>query len=370
MRLCGKVTTTAALAAVLVVAPSIGRGQSPSSPPTALPLHSALPGDQVAPSATSPGRYGRTELTAALPPPSNNATDFVPLPPLATPQPGGPTLPTEPPPAPWFSLAPSYIPPGAKSGAFQQSLLRATYLPRLGGNGFGMTDVTKQLTFALPPFIAGSPILLTPAATSHFLDGPNTPDLPSEVYDFELEFRYLKQVTPRLGIDLAAAPSYFGDLKNDSHQAWRVTGRALAAYDWTPTVKLVAGALVLGRADYPALPAGGVIWKPSDDWRLDFIFPKPKFARRMFVDGDVEHWSYLAGEFGGNTWAYDRPGGIADKFTYSDLRLIAGWQRYTPSGLSGRVEAGWVFHREITLESGLPGDTPPDTFMVRGEMSY
>lgn len=344
--------------------------QSLSTPPTMLPLHSAFGPKVDSLSAPSNERDGRTELSAFLPPPSNDRGELRAEPPLGSLPPPGAAAIDEPPPAPWFSLTPTYIPPGAKSGSLQQALLRATYLPRLGTDGFGMTDVVKQFTFAVPPFIAGSPILITPAATTHFLDGPATVALPDEVYSFELEFRYMKQATKRFGFDLAAAPSYFGDLKNDSHQAWRVTGRALGAFDWTPTLKLVAGALILGRSDYPALPAGGVIWKPSDEQRYEFIFPRPKFARRIHVDCDREQWLYVMGEFGGNTWAYDRPNDIADKFTYSDYRLNFGWQHVAPGGLNGRLELGWVFHREITLLSGLPGSTPPDTFLIRGELSY
>lgn len=363
---------SAELLAMLMIATTIGASSrsataQPSEPPTALPLHSALPED------AREGEFSRAPwLTASalLPPPSNNAPDFVPDPPFATPQPSGPTFGPEPVPAPFFSWKPTYVPPGAKSGPFQLSLFRATYLPRFGSDGFGMTDVTKQFTFALPPFIYGSPLLISPSATSHFLDGPSTVDLPSEVYSFELEFRYMRQVTSRFGIDVGFAPSYFGDLHNDSHEAWRVTGRALAAWDWTPTIKLVAGGLVLGRSDYPAIPAGGVIWKPNPDWRLDFIFPRPRFSYRYLVDCDVEYRTYLGGEFGGNTWAIDRTGGVADKFTYSDLRMMLGWERYTPRGLNGRLEIGWVFDRKITLQSGLPGFKPNDTLMARGEVSF
>src|SRR5262245_22508804 len=122
-------TTLGTLLAAGGVAPSLARGQLPAAPPTALPTHSALPGDQLDRATLS---VRPPEFTAAIPPPSNEGPDFVPLPPLAKPQPAGPTFGEEPPPSPWFSLHPSYIPPGAKSGSFQQSLLRATYLPRMG----------------------------------------------------------------------------------------------------------------------------------------------------------------------------------------------------------------------------------------------
>ena len=97
--------------------------------------------------------------------------------------------------------------------------------------------------------------------------------------------------------------------------------------------------------------------------------PRPRFAYRYSVDCDVEKYFYLAGEFGGNTWAIDT-NGVQDKFTYSDLRMMLGWERRTERGLNARAEFGWVFDREIEFTSGAPGFVPNDTFMARGELSY
>ena len=337
-----------------------------AGPPTAIVTHSALPED-VRPDV-APARLSRLRLPAV---------DDGSGPRIA---PTGYELPTPdewparlepPPPAPPLSWRPTYVPPGAKSGALQQALLRATYLPRLeNDSGFGMTDVVKQFTFALPPFVYGSPILVTPGLTMHFLDGPGSLDLPNDVHTIELEFRYLKQLGPRWGIDVAAAPSYYGDFANDSSDAWRVTGRALAAWDWTPTTKLVFGTVILGRDDFFAVPAVGAILTPAPEIRAELIIPRPRLKYRLADDGIAAHWAYLGGEFGGNTWAIDRTGGIADKFTYSDLRLVVGYERAAVRGLSARAEAGWVFDREIEYRSGIPGFSPADTFMLRGEVSY
>lgn len=368
-----------------------------AGPPTAIPTHSAwredaTPGDasffnlpsrndvprdaQSIASRTRASLLGLAPIEVAprlisLNPPAEAKQELVPVPAYATPQPSGPTLLAEPLPAPWFSLGPTYAPPpGAKSGSFQQSLGRATYLPRIGADGFGMTSLSHQFTFALPPFIKGSPILFTPTFTTHFTDGPGQAPVPSELRDYELEFRYLKQATPRLGIDLAVAPSYFGDMDNDSGDAWRITGRALAAWNWAETVQVVAGGLYLGRSDFLAMPVGGVIWKPSENRRFDILFPRPRAYARTFCDGELEHWVYVGGEFGGNTWAIDRPGDIPDKMTYADLRLLVGWERKIPHGLNARFELGWVFNRSIEFNSGFPGFDPSDTLMLRGETSF
>lgn len=303
--------------------------------------------------------------------PSADGPEFITVPPLGQPQTSAPIWPEEPQPAPAFSLRPTIKHKDAKPGSLQGSLIRAAYLPRLGNaGGFGMTDVTKQFTFAVPPFFYGNPILITPSATVHFLDGPAPLDLPSRVHDFELEFRYMRQVTGRFGFDSAIAPAYYGDLHNDSSDAWRLTGRFIGAWDWSPTVKLVGGAWFLGREDIPVSPVVGAVWKPNDYWQVDAIVPRPRVYYRFEAHEKVKNWIYLGGEFGGNSWAIDRAGGVPDKFTYSDLRLVVGWERTKTLGLNARVELGWVFDRKIEYASGIAGFNPDNTLMLRGELSY
>lgn len=317
-----------------------------------------------------PGLFAST-TNVAMVPPSTNQRDYVPNPSYATSPLGAPPAEFVPPQElPFFSWRPSHIPEGAKTGIFQQSLFRTTYLPRIGDNGFGMTSLNKQFTFALPPFISGSPILLTPSYTTHFLDGPGPIDVPPHLIDGELEFRYMKQATPRLGIDLAVAPSFFSDGHNMSSQAWRVTARALGAYALNDRWQIVGGGVYTGRSDFPAVPVAGFIWKPNCEVRVEAVFPRPKAYWRPFVNGKIEHWFYVGGEYGGNTWAIDHEGGIPDKMTYADLRLLVGWERKAPGGLNGRFELGWVFDRSIEFTSGRPGFDPDDTLMVRGEFSF
>lgn len=363
---------------------TILQSNDPLAPPiVTLPPHATIPTFAAtkaaetqravtsnAESASAPGLFAST-TNVAMVPPSTSQRDYVPNPPYATSPLGAPPAEFVPPQEiPFFSWRPSYIPEGAKNGIFQQSLFRATYLPRIGDDGFGMTSLNKQFTFALPPFISGSPILLTPRYTTHFLDGPGQIDVPPHLMDGELEFRYMKQATPRLGIDLAIAPSFFSDGHNMSSQAWRVTGRALGAWTVNERWQIVGGGVYTGRSDFPAVPAAGFIWKPSCDVRVEAVFPRPKAYWRPFVNGTIEHWFYVGGEYGGNTWAIDHEGGIPDKMTYADLRLLVGWERKSPGGLNGRLELGWVFDRSIEFTSGRPGFNPTDTLMLRGETSF
>lgn len=369
---------------------SVADGQL-TAPPTALPLNSALREDATPseerlfnlPSLEEKRPRAAAASVALAPIESRTVSQILVAPPQAItprstpifveePAVEGPVFPLdEPPPAPPFSWRPTSIPPGAKSGIVQALISRKTLIPRLGDDdGFGVSSITQGVTLAVPPFYYGSPILVTPSVAAHFTDGPGPAPVPPRLFDVELQFRYMKQATPRLGIDVAVAPSYFGDGDNDSSEAYRVVGHAIAAYELRPKLQLVVGALYLGREDWPAVPVGGVIWKRSDEWRYELVVPRPRIYYRPFVNGDVQHWTFLGGEFGGNTWAVDRPGDIADKLTYSDLRLVVGYERFKTQGGNLRFEAGWVFNRSIEFESGFPGFDPSDSFMVRGESRF
>ena len=48
------------------------------------------------------------------------------------------------------------------------------------------------------------------------------------------------------------------------------------------------GVLYLNRNDVAWLPAGGVIWMPSDSRRYELLFPKPKLDHRIMVGADFE----------------------------------------------------------------------------------
>ena len=88
------------------------------------------------------------------------------------------------------------------------------------------------------------------------------------------------------------------------------------------------------------------------------------------VNGD-ERWWYIGGEFGGGIWAIERPSTtMLDVVSYSDLRVLVGYERKIIGGLSRRFEFGYVFDREIDFESATPDVSLDDTFFVRAGATY
>jgi hypothetical protein len=267
------------------------------------------------------------------------------------------------------------LPPGVRNGVFQKILFDATWLAPGGVNGMGVNDLQLQTIFALPCPTINSPLVITPGFDVQYLQGPQNADLPPRLYDSYVDFRWLSQVTPTLGLDLAITPGVFSDFEQDSSKAFRLPAHAAAAWTWNETTKLVVGAAYLDRPDIEVIPIGGVIWTPRDDLKFDLIFPHPKISRRVLYwndgsDKNLQDWVYVAGEFNGDAWAIRRSDGSDDQVVLSDYRLVLGIERRVIGGLSSRVEVGYVFGRRIRYSSNTPDFRPTDTVMLRGGLTY
>jgi len=267
------------------------------------------------------------------------------------------------------------LPPGAKPGPLQQAIFTVTELPRLGSDGLGLLALDTSLTIGLPAPTVDSPLLLTPGFGTVFVDeqpGPAGPGLPDNLFEAWIQARWLRKVGRRLGVDLAVAPGWYSDFANDTSEALRITGHGFGAWEADETLRVVVGVLYLDRYDVSVLPAGGLLWTPSEDRRFELLFPRPRMAWRVAERGHAAHWIYVAGEFGGSQWAVRRDGGVDDVVIYLDYRLLVGWERRPAKlGASWRMETGWVTGRRVQYyltDSSI--ENPPDTFMVRGGLWY
>lgn len=267
------------------------------------------------------------------------------------------------------------LPPGTRPGVFQKATLESTWLaPGRGAQDVGITDVEVKAVFGFPCPTRQSPLVVTPGWAVHLFDGPALGDLPPRVYDSYVQFRWLARPWPRLGIDLAVSPGWYSDLEQGSGEALRITGHGAGLYTCSQTVKLAFGVAYLDRRDVPLLPIGGLIWTPGEEIAFELVAPRPRIARRFdFLPAGgtgIEHWLYLAGEFGGGTWAIQRANGTNDVLTARDYRLLVGLERKAPGRLNSLVEAGYVFGRRFEYEQSTPDLRPDDTFLFRAGLSY
>ena len=264
------------------------------------------------------------------------------------------------------------LPPGAKPGILQQALYMITELPKLDANGLGLTVLEKTVTLGLPCPTVESPLLVTPGFVGTLTDAPATADVPGELFEGYIQARWLKKFGKRFGADLAVSPGWYSDLKNDTPQALRVTGHGFGAWEADENLRVVAGVIYLDRYDVNILPAGGLLWTPSDDKRFELIFPRPRLAWRIAERPRASHWLYLAAEFGGNQWAMQSTTGQDQIIVIRDYRLLAGWERRPANlGINWRFEMGWVTGRTVQYYlSDEASFHPSDTFLARAGIWY
>jgi hypothetical protein len=235
------------------------------------------------------------------------------------------------------------------------------------GDDLGIVDLDVREVFVFPK-IPG--LMLTPGFATHLLEGPTSTDLPGALYDNWLELRWLKKFNDCWTMDLAISPSLFTDYDNTSDGAFRLMGRAISLYSYSPDLQLAFGFIYLDREDIKALPAAGLIWTPNDDYKLELLFPRPRLMYRWTGDELCSRWVYVGGEFGGGSWAIQRPGPAPgqtfdDVITYGALRFLVGVETKRVKGFSPRVEAGFTFNRSIEYKSGNGDYDPGNAALLR-----
>jgi len=255
-----------------------------------------------------------------------------------------------------------------------------TWLAGNGGNQFGDNDIELSATFAIPLINPQTPLLVTPGFAMNFLNGPVTSitppvqdvEMPGHVFDAYLDTAWHPQVTPWLGADLAFRIGVYSDFTEVTTESIRYTGNGLVVLTLTPCIQLKAGVVYLDRVQIKMLPAGGLIWTPNPDVRFEVLFPNPRIMKRLATVGTTDWWLYARGEYGGDSWTVKRtilPGEPIQQVDYNDLRAAVGVNFDQHHGVTGLLEAGVAFDREILYENG---DTfrPDTTFFLRAAFGF
>jgi hypothetical protein len=302
--------------------------------------------------------------------------------PLAPPQGATPSF--GPPPASPYATNPQYIFPNgtpqqwdlSQSIRFIQDLrIRDTYVG--GGddpNDLGINDTEVAVTFTVPNFLTtGQPLFISPAFALHLWDGPaDMPaDLPPQAYSAYLDFQWASDPNLQIGAELGFRIGVYSDFHTLNEFSLRPQGMGLGVFRLTPQLTFKAGAMYLNRNKIKILPAGGVLWTPTPQVRFDFFFPQPKLSAYLTTVGQYEVWWYVAGEYGGGAWTIERTDGTSDRVDINDIRVSAGIEWTGPRGLTGFVEGGFVFKRQVIYVVD-PSDSfdPGDTYMIRAGLSF
>ena len=245
-----------------------------------------------------------------------------------------------------------------------RSSLRLTTLPGLGDK-LGQDSIETEM--AIITSVNDMPIFtVKPGFGVMFLDGPVQTDLPPRLYNGQVDVAtFGKLGSLPIAYELAATPSIYTDGENMGSDAFRMMGRGVLYFYLSERTQLVGGVAYLDRRDVPALPILGVISKPNDDTSLELVFPRPRALRRVGVDAEGSTWAYVAGEFGGGSYAIQRANGANDVATLRDYRLLLGLERRRLSGLTANLEAGYVFGRRVEYASDIGNYSPDGTLLLR-----
>jgi hypothetical protein len=212
---------------------------------------------------------------------------------------------------------------------------------------------------------------VTPRFRVDWIDAASSIDIPDQLYEFELQFFHRRPIRDRLSLLAIVSPSIRSDLTT-SDRAFRVFALGLLNWECVPErLTLSAGAVVLGRADLPVLPALGIVWTPNHRTKLDLRFPLTRFSYRLAKNGgESETWAYLSGGIGGNTWAVTRDNDRTDELSLRDYRLVLGVERLVDGGGGCFAEFGVALGRRLEYERTETEISFDDAAIVRAGWRY
>lgn len=269
-------------------------------------------------------------------------------------------------------VLPPETPPLAthKDGFFQKLSFTATEVFPDGDDGLGIIETELFAAFALPAPTTDMPLVIVPTLEVQFPDSPVYAELPATLYATYLDLIWLPRLSPRLQGILSVGAGCYSDFAGDD-DGFRLTGRGIVRYDWTPDrLQLVLGVLYINRYHTKLIPAAGVVWKPTDDLTLDLVFPQAKLAKRLKCGPGFENWVYLSGGFGGNSWSIVDAADEPDVLILRDWRIMLGWEQVRDGGAGYRLEAGYVFEREIEFGLTQQFFYPDATVLARGVVTF
>ena len=238
-----------------------------------------------------------------------------------------------------------------KRQALQSVSVSSGWLGELSAGGVNNAFLDTSIGTGIPLGSFDNILAVAPRFRVDWIDSPDAIDIPSSLYLVESQLFYRRPLNSRLNAMGIFSPSLRSDFTT-SENAFRVF--ALGLLNWEAIqdeLTLSAGAVYLGRADLPVLPAVGLSWTPSRRVKLDLRFPESQFAYRLRKNGALsETWTSIALGIGGNTWAVSRNSGLSDELSLRDIRLTSKLEHIIDGGGGWFIESGYAFARRIEYE--------------------
>lgn len=258
-----------------------------------------------------------------------------------------------------------------KMGFFQQLEFKGGLLVP-NSDDIGTKYLESRLSVAVPLGSLENIMIVSPAFRVDELQSSLSFDVPEHLYVANTSFLWRKEWNERWGSILIVTPSVRTDFKSEE-SGFRMFGLALAQWNWVPEILQVSiGAVYLGRQDLPAvLPAVGLVWTPTPQWKYDLLFPRPKISYQLWKEGcRAETWAYLSSDLGGNTWSVERTDGSDDVLSMKDYRLLLGVERVVEGGGGLFIETGYAFGRKLHYEVGGERANLSDAWVIQAGLRF
>ncbi len=267
-----------------------------------------------------------------------------------------------------FPTATQEVPGHAEDAMVPATQFSAASLTELKQGGFGITSLDLRHTWLLG-YDEYSPLNITPGLGVHLWSGPQTLDLPPQVYDVYMDLQWQPWRGEKSALLIGATPGLFGDLERIDNQTFQWSGWFMGSRQLGPRWTLLGGVAYLRQLQSNWLPMGGVVWAPSDSTRAELVFPRPRLARRLHSTDHWTTWGYVAGQFGGGAWSVQDSPVQNVLVGYSDLRLVSGVEAFSRSGYEWRTEFGYVFARDLRVNSVLL-ENPTDALLLQVTFAF
>jgi len=276
----------------------------------------------------------------------------------------------------WQRFQTEFLPRVLERPRFRHTYLHGSNRNGINGNELDINDFELATTLTRPNFLgSGQPLRISPGAVFSFWDGPETEstgfDLPSKAVGAYLGLDHVTDLTKTSGFESNVTVGIYSDYENLSSDSFRLTGRLLG---WQRINSYTVGKLgveYLDRIRIKLLPAVGLFMSPNPDMKLDLYFPRTKLSHRIPNLGEYEAWGYVGGEYGGGSWAIERIDGTDDQVDINDVRAFAGMEWIGPRRVTGFVDFGYAFEREIVYRSDPINDLNlQDTLFVRTGLAF
>ncbi|MDO5552764.1 MAG: hypothetical protein Q4G68_03300 [Planctomycetia bacterium] len=257
------------------------------------------------------------------------------------------------------------------------------YIPRGSKeSGLGMNEFNLFTEFSFPCGLLKSMKsnsgfwYVAPGFSLNLWSGPlgwphNISDMPPQTFDANLAFGVRPQITDEFSMEAWVQVGLAASFKKVNKHAIYVRGRAAGVLNITDDGRFQAtgGVIYLCRNRYKLLPVAGVIWKPNERnvWRL--VFPDPRLSRYLGKLNETDWWGYVQGKIGGGRWLIKDSDGDVFNTDYNDYRVGLGLSFNTPKSLTGNIEFGGAFGREL-YAFGTAWYKPKSSIYLKGGLNY